>query len=231
MDAEKVSKLIKEIRKKHNLTQKEFAEKYNITYQAVSKWENGKNLPDMMLLKQISNDFNISLDDILEGKYKTKKQLNMFVIIILIIFLSGLIIFFIINKKEDFKFKTITTECENFKISGIISYSTKKSAIYIDRVEYCGGNDQETYQKIECGLYETNKNIIKKISTCDYNNNKNISLEDFLENINITIDNYLQICKEFKNNLYLEINATDKNNRITTYKVPLTLKEKCSTNS
>lgn len=230
MNAEKVSKLIKEIRKKHNLTQKELADKYNVTYQAVSKWENGKNLPDMMLLKQISKDFNISLDDILEGKYNTNKRLNISIVIIMIL-ISGLIYLIINIDNEDFKFKTITTECNNFKISGIISYSNKKSAIYIDTIEYCGGDNLEIYQNIECNLYETNNNIIKRISTCDYKNNQNVSLEKFLENINITIDNYYQICKEFKNNLYLEINATDKNNKITTYKVPLTLKEKCSTNS
>lgn len=230
MNAEKVSKLIKEIRKKHNLTQKELADKYNVTYQAVSKWENGKNLPDMMLLKQISKDFNISLDDILEGKYNTNKRLNISIVIIMIL-ISGLIYLIINIDNEDFKFKTITTECNNFKISGIISYSNKKSAIYIDTIEYCGGDNLEIYQNIECNLYETNNNIIKRISTCDYKNNQNVSLEKFLENINITIDNYYQICKEFKNNLYLEINATDKNNKITTYKVPLTLKENCSTNS
>ena len=39
MDQEKIGKFIKEIRKKNNLTQAELAEKYNVTYQAVSKWE------------------------------------------------------------------------------------------------------------------------------------------------------------------------------------------------
>ena len=45
MDTEKVGKLIKQIRKDNHLTQKDLALKYNITYQAVSKWENGKNIP------------------------------------------------------------------------------------------------------------------------------------------------------------------------------------------
>ena len=42
MDQNEFGKLIKEIRKKNNLTQKDLADKYNVTYQAVSKWENGK---------------------------------------------------------------------------------------------------------------------------------------------------------------------------------------------
>ena len=59
MDQEKFGKFIKEIRKNNNLTQKQLADKYGVTYQAVSKWENGKNMPDIMLIKQMSKDFNI----------------------------------------------------------------------------------------------------------------------------------------------------------------------------
>ena len=52
MNSEKIGKFIKEIRKKNNLTQKELADKYGVTYQAVSKWENGINLPDISLIKR-----------------------------------------------------------------------------------------------------------------------------------------------------------------------------------
>ena len=44
MNTEKIASLIKTLRQKDNLTQNEFAKKYGVTYQAVSKWENGKNL-------------------------------------------------------------------------------------------------------------------------------------------------------------------------------------------
>ena len=43
MDVDKFSQIIKQIRKDNHLTQKALANKYNITYQAVSKWENGIN--------------------------------------------------------------------------------------------------------------------------------------------------------------------------------------------
>ena len=74
MDQEKIGKFIKEIRIKNNLTQKDLAEKYGVTYQAVSKWENGKNIPDIALLKQMSQDFNINIEDILNGTYTKKKK-------------------------------------------------------------------------------------------------------------------------------------------------------------
>ena len=66
MNQDNIAKFIKEIRKKNNLTQKDLADKYGVTYQAVSKWENGKNIPDITLLKEMSKDFNINIEDILE---------------------------------------------------------------------------------------------------------------------------------------------------------------------
>ena len=77
MDQEKIGDLIKKIRKENNLTQKELADKLGVTYQAVSKWETGKNIPDIAILKQISDEFNINIDDLLNGEHnvspKTKK--------------------------------------------------------------------------------------------------------------------------------------------------------------
>ena len=88
MDQEKIGKLIKEIRKKNNLTQAEFAEKYGVTYQAVSKWENGKNIPDVSLLKEISKDFNVNIEDLLEGRVSSKNKSNKSKLIIIIILRS-----------------------------------------------------------------------------------------------------------------------------------------------
>ena len=56
MNQEKFGKIIKKIRKEHHLTQKDLADKYNVTYQAVSKWENGLNMPDISLIKEIAKD-------------------------------------------------------------------------------------------------------------------------------------------------------------------------------
>ena len=74
MDQKRIGNLIKELRKKNNLTQEKFAEKYGVTYQAVSKWENGKNIPDISLLKQICDDYNININDLLEGKNSENTQ-------------------------------------------------------------------------------------------------------------------------------------------------------------
>ena len=76
MDTEKIGQLIKKIRKENHLTQKQFADKYGVTYQAVSKWENGKNLPDVSLIKEICKDFNMNMESMLEGTLAKEKKKN-----------------------------------------------------------------------------------------------------------------------------------------------------------
>ncbi len=235
MNQEIIGKSIKEIRKKYNLTQAEFAEKYGVTYQAVSKWENGKNIPDISLLKQISNDFNINFEDILDGKITPKKpknnKLRLIILIssIIILFLLVIIVVHYLNENHTFEFKTLSANCEKFNISGSLAYNDNKSSIYISNITYCGGEDNTEYKNIECILYETNNNMDKRIDEYVYENEeKTIKLEDFLKNITFTIDNYSRICKQYKENtLYLQINAVDKENKITSYRVPLSIDEKC----
>lgn len=58
---------IKSLRVKTGLTQEQFAQKINVMRQAVSNWENDKNLPDIETLIIISTTFNVSLDDLILG--------------------------------------------------------------------------------------------------------------------------------------------------------------------
>ena len=229
MDQEKIGNFIKSIRKKHNLTQKQFADKYNITYQAVSKWENGKNLPDYSLIKQISKDFNVSIDEFYNGKYNNKhsKYLKIWILIIIFIIILGIASIFIF-RNQDFKFKILSTNCKNFTISGNIAYNDTKSAIYITNIKYCGGDDLEDYKKIECVLYEKNNDIQRQIDLHEYEGKSPIKLEDFLKQVTFTVDNYEKACKEYKtNSLFLSINATNQDGKITTYEIPIKLKSNC----
>ena len=65
---EQIGSIIKDIRKKNNLTQNEFASILGVTFQAVSKWENDKSIPDITILKDISNKFNVDLNYLISGK-------------------------------------------------------------------------------------------------------------------------------------------------------------------
>ena len=55
--------LIKTLRKQKHMTQEELASKLGVTVSAVSKWETGKNLPDMDVISRLSNLFKVSIDE------------------------------------------------------------------------------------------------------------------------------------------------------------------------
>lgn len=234
MDQEKIGKFIKEIRKKNNLTQRDLADKYNVTYQAVSKWENGKNMPDTSLIKQMSKDFNISLDDIFDGKYSQKniKRKSIYILsiaLIIIPLIIGGIYFLNRNNNNSFEFKTLKANCSNFTITGSIAYNNSKSSIYISSVSYCGGDNVEKYNNINCTLYEKNNDSNKVIDTYNYNKDDKITLEEFLKQVSFTVDNYQKVCKDYsKDSLYLEIVATNDLEKLTTYKIPLVLEKSCN---
>lgn len=57
---------ITELRKAVPLTQAELAEKLNYSDKAVSKWERGESIPDVIVLKQIADVFGVTVDYLLE---------------------------------------------------------------------------------------------------------------------------------------------------------------------
>ncbi len=61
-----IGQKIKELRKAQDITQEKLAEYLNISYQAVSKWENGLALPDITLLPKLANFFGVSTDELLD---------------------------------------------------------------------------------------------------------------------------------------------------------------------
>lgn len=226
MNQEKIGQFIKQIRKDNKLTQKELADKLGVTYQAVSKWENGKNVPDVAILKEMSKMFNIDIDEILDGEKKDKKN-NLYglIIIILLIVLLG-IGYLLYNNNDDYEFKTITTTCSDFKISGSAAYNKDKATIYISNVEFCGKEDTNKYKSITCTLYETYNNTKTKISDC--NKKKDINLEDYLKKVQVNTNHSSKTCKNLsKSSLTLEIEAKDENNKITKYTIPIKLNDSC----
>lgn len=66
---------IVKLRKRVNLTQEQLAEKYDVSRQAVAKWENGESIPDIYKIIQIAELFNVSLDFLILGK-NVQRQRN-----------------------------------------------------------------------------------------------------------------------------------------------------------
>lgn len=58
---------LKTLRKDRGLTQEQLAQELNVSRQAISNWENNKNLPDLEMVVTISQLFNLSLDELILG--------------------------------------------------------------------------------------------------------------------------------------------------------------------
>lgn len=67
MDAKKMGTVIKTLRLKSSLTQKELADRLGITDKAVSKWERGVGTPDISMINKLSAILNIDADNLLDG--------------------------------------------------------------------------------------------------------------------------------------------------------------------
>jgi transcriptional regulator with XRE-family HTH domain len=69
----KLSENIKKYRKDMDLTQEGLADTLGVTVGAVSKWENGSNVPDVMTMMELADFFNISMDELLGFSLSSKK--------------------------------------------------------------------------------------------------------------------------------------------------------------
>ncbi len=72
MDNKKTGKFIAMRRKELDLTQKQLAEKLNVTDKAVSKWETGKGAPDISLLSAIADSLKVTVVELLDGEVSEK---------------------------------------------------------------------------------------------------------------------------------------------------------------
>ena len=67
MDNLKIGQYIQNLRKAAGMTQKELGDKLNISFQAVSKWENGDTLPDTGILLDLCDILHTTADKLLNG--------------------------------------------------------------------------------------------------------------------------------------------------------------------
>ena len=74
MDALKIGRYIRHLRRSAGMTQKELAAKLNVSFQAVSKWENGDSLPDTGILLALCDTLNTTADKLLNGGSLAAKE-------------------------------------------------------------------------------------------------------------------------------------------------------------
>ena len=68
MDTKKIGAFLKQCRKEKNLTQEQLAEKFGVSARTVSRWETGINMPDLSILVQLAEYYDVEIRELLDGE-------------------------------------------------------------------------------------------------------------------------------------------------------------------
>ena len=74
MDQVKIGSLLKELRNEHSLSQEQLAEKFNVSSRSVSRWENGNTMPDISIMIELADFYDIDIRELLSGERKSEKM-------------------------------------------------------------------------------------------------------------------------------------------------------------
>lgn len=215
MNYKEIGLFISKKRKELNMTQKDLANKLNVTDKAVSKWERGLGCPDISILEILSNILGISILELLKGRniegevipvveaddylkntiHYSKKSLNKKILDLLTIIIIGITSFIIIininhmiylNKEYEYDFSN-NEILENINEIETNINKIKKNNTIFDNNDYKKLNEllNSYYNKV------INNNILK------YNGIKKFKLKD-LNQLDNEIPGFLEILSSYK---------------------------------
>lgn len=70
MDQKKFGSFLRELRKEKQLTQEQLAERFGVTSRSVSRWETDSNMPDLSILVELADFYDVDIRDIIDGERK-----------------------------------------------------------------------------------------------------------------------------------------------------------------
>ena len=70
----KIGNLLKELRKEKGKTQEEIGEMFGVSSRSVSRWENGNTLPDIGILVELADYYDVDVREIIDGERKSEKM-------------------------------------------------------------------------------------------------------------------------------------------------------------
>ena len=173
IDNEKVGKFIENLRKEKGLTQQDLADILSVSNQAVSKWEGGRNLPDIAIQRVICDTFNITMEELHAGerdikkRNKTKiirKENKIFSIALMCIVpvMVFFVVYFIINfraLKIYYSNSQITNEENSIRANLLIFKLPRKLIIFINNIYPCNYEVKDS-DLLDLKLYSGNKKLL-----------------------------------------------------------------------
>lgn len=212
----KTGQLIEKYRKEKKLTQVELADKLGVSKSAISKWENGNNLPDITLLEPLSEILGIDKLLLFTSEYEAKEESNektkqvkkkdifkIITISILFIFSIAFTNYIsyklykhklsILESQETSVYRFYSTD-EEYYVNGYIIFQNGESTIVFDQLKQQKKNERSIKDKIksiEMQIY-INKKRISSVYKLANEENTNEILDYFIKinnrNKNIQID-------------------------------------------
>lgn len=251
MNLNKIGKIIETKRKEKKLTQQQLADLLGVSNTAISKWENGNNLPDILMLEPLSEILDLDLLSLITiqnnaheecskkctklRRIRTYKTIALIVIFISIICLTNYLTY---NKTSN-KFKTkssnqvevyqISSKDPDFRIDGYMIFNQKENIIILERLRYQGKDDYDIdYKKLEELHYYiivNNHFVLKR--EINLKNEKISDLNTLYQMIPLTsspIEYSLYKKKTDFNKVYFELELSDKDDNKTKIDVDLNVK-------
>lgn len=74
MEQKKIGGFLKELRKEKGLTQEQLAEKLNVSGRTISRWETGNNMPDLDILIEIADFYQVDIRELIDGERKSEEM-------------------------------------------------------------------------------------------------------------------------------------------------------------
>lgn len=75
MDQIQIGSFLKTLRLEKSLTQEQLAEQFGVTGRTVSRWENGNNMPDISILVELADFYDVDIRELIDGKRKSEEHM------------------------------------------------------------------------------------------------------------------------------------------------------------
>ncbi len=193
MDNRIIGKFIKKKRKEIGLTQIELGDKLGVSDKAISKWETGNSLPDIGILKSLSDILGISTSELLNGREDNNKDNKIVIIIVICLIVISIILVIIINmnKNKEIMNGSKSYDCtlteiyniDNINLSNDENYlyvSLKKfqtEGVYTIKLPKSISDDLEKGKNYEF-VFEIDKEYLKDNPDVIFNNSKIINVNE-----------------------------------------------------
>ena len=172
MDQNKIGKFIERARKARHLTQQQLADILGVSNTAISKWENGNNLPDISMLEPLSIALKIDMLDLLTAQNSTHTQVSKkcvkqrknritrviitIIIAIILLLTTNFLTYYNCNKttqkilSEQIQVYKISSSNIDYVVEGYIIFNNKENLVYIEKIAFQGlENPNIDYSKIK----------------------------------------------------------------------------------